>query len=218
MTNPFQFRGLIDPTQKFIYLSISKNASMKISSTLRKEGWTKPPVIPHTEINNFINDKRIFCVLRDPYQRYLTGFVDYISGLDSIDYNEVIKYSLRKLIRYKDPLNDDILRLLFYFNKFNYDSHTELQSTALVELDTAKIDFFYLNDKLGYQLNKYFKNYNVIVPFNNSKVNARFDEHYFKSLLTEFFEKEEHIKFKENLLNYLKPDYELLKSIEWYNV
>jgi hypothetical protein len=166
---------------------------------------------------NFLEDKKIFCVLREPYQRYLTGFVSFLFGPAVFDHNEISGRTIRKLIKYKDPRNDDILRLLFFFNQFNYDIHTELQSTSLIEFDISKIDFFYLNDKMGFQLNKYFESHKVNIPFNNEKVNARPDENFYKSLLKSFFEKEEHIMFKENLLNYLKPDYDLINSVNFYD-
>jgi hypothetical protein len=36
-TNLFQFRGLIDPTKKFMYAEISKNASQKLKVPCTKK-------------------------------------------------------------------------------------------------------------------------------------------------------------------------------------
>lgn len=210
--------GMIDPTKKIIYVHIAKNASSKIMATLHKEGWSGIDGLSLEDINDFLADKQIFCVLRDPYQRYLTGFVNYLSNQKSLQYDEIIGYSVRKLLRYDNKSNFDILRLAFFPGKFDFDEHTQLQVNSLIHFDISKIDFFKLNDKLGAQLNKYFQSQSIFIPFNNIKINPRPDDNFHKSLLTNFFDKEEHMMFKENLLQYLKPDYELIKSIEFYNV
>lgn len=215
----YQFKGLIDPTNKFLYIDISKNASTKIKDTLYKEGWTIPLGINYEEKDSFLKDKRIFCVLREPYQRYLSGFVEYIGGEKSSQYDEVVAYSAKKFISKNFKSNFDILRLIFFSAKFNFDNHTELQSDNLMHFDIGKIDFFYLNDQLGTQITKYFHNHKIFISFTNDKVHARPDKNswFYKSLIQSFFEKDEHIMFKENLLNYLKPDYELINSINFYH-
>lgn len=221
MTLPDNFiflDAMVDPTKKFVYVHIAKNASSKIMSVLRKEGWVGIDGMFLEDVPAYLEDKKIFCILREPYQRYLTGFVNYLGSVECLDYDELIGYSLRKLLRYNNKSNFDVLRLAFNYGKFDFDVHTRLQVKSLGNLDTSKIDFFYLNDKLGVQLNKYFQSHNTLIPFNNAKINPRPDDNFHKVLLTNFFEKEEHIMFKENLLNYLKPDYDLINSIKFYNV
>ena len=115
---PFQFRGLIDPTKKFMYAEISKNASSKIKLTLSKDGWTSLTSIAYEVTKSFFEDKRIFCVLRDPYQRYLTGFVNYLTGPDAVEYNKSIRYNLQNLLKFNTKSNFDILRLAFDSGKF----------------------------------------------------------------------------------------------------
>lgn len=212
------FKALVDPTNKFIYVDIAKNASTKIVGVLTKAGWTNPPYMAQQDIDSYLEDKKIFCVLREPYQRYIAGFPDYLSSAKASNYNEVIGYSLRKLLRFDSNSNFHILRLAFLSNKFDFDIHTELQCSSLISFDITKIDFFYLNPKLGFQLSKYFQRNSNFIPFNNDKVNSRPDENFYKLLLRNFFEKEEHVMFKENLLNYLKPDYDLIKSITFYDI
>lgn len=182
-----------------------------------KEGWTEQSKIEFEDRYAFLEGKQIFCVLRDPYQRYLSGFVQYLSSADSLNYNETIGYSLRKLLRYDNKSNFDVLRLAFGSGKFDFDIHTQLQIDALSYLAVDNIDVFYMTDKLGFQLNKYFQKHNMSIPFNNTKINVRPDGDFYKSLLRDFFEKEEHVIFKENLLNYLKPDYDLIKSTNFYD-
>jgi len=231
MATNFQIRGLLDPTKKFFYAEISKNASQKIKGVLYKEGWVDPPHVEYNDRYSFIEDKRIFCVLRNPYERYLTGFVNYIISEDNTTrYDATIGLCLRKLLQHDNKLNFEILKLAFGSGRFDFDVHTELQTSSLnlYDIDNIdstlnlydinNIDYFYLNDTLGHQLTKYFQDHNNFIPFTDTKVNTRSDEDFYKSLLRDFFEHEEHMIFKEKLLNYLKPDYELIKLVTFYDV
>ncbi len=86
--------GLRSPDKKYFFLGIPKNASTYLSNTLLANGWHH-----HTLGNDSEYIQQMIVVLRDPIERWISGFGTYVSswilgpgyGSDHFvqDYNEL---------------------------------------------------------------------------------------------------------------------------------
>ena len=209
----FEF-GYVDPTQKFLWIPIYKNAHTKIREELQSYGWTMVRETNMPNFDHFFQQSIKFAVLRNPYERWVNGFVTFIEKYKKDDPNDKVIYEL---------LNSDksleILQIIFSFcNNFNFDEHTRLQKDFF-SIDNKiinEINFFYLNDNLGYQINKWFQSHGVINKFNNHKINQTDKKSILYKNLINFLFDYQYNRYKEKLYQYLQPDYDFIDSINFY--
>jgi hypothetical protein len=210
ITYSFQIRGLIDPTKKFIFLDISKNASTKILNTLRNSGWTVPPVIDHREKKNFLSDKIIFSVLREPYERWVSGFTTFAKWPG----NKGLNLSLHKL------LNSEhwyiTLQSIFEFNSnFEFDLHTKLQCDCFDSYNDTNTDinFFLLNESVWSNLQNWCNTINLEIFFDDRYVNQTANSNLIYNRIMSFLDTNP--RYKEKLMNWLQPDYDFFNSVKF---
>jgi len=209
----FQIRGVIDPTEKFIYMDISKNASTKILSTLRSIGWTKPPILKRKEkddfLNDYLTDKTIFCVLREPYERWLTAFVTFAESIPRGNFNP----SLHKLLHSEHWYIT--LQIIFEFcNNFEFDFHTKLQCNCFDDyINITKVNFVLFNENVCLNLQNWCKTVNLEIFFNSHYLNKRSESNLMYNNLIYFLDENPH--YKEKLMSWLQPDYEFFNSVKF---
>ena len=204
------FLLITDPDKKFLYIPIDKNASSRIKSSLFAHGWgVIDQNINKSDYNMFIESVINFSIIRDPYNRWLTGFVTFVRYRESKDFD----LSLCNLLHSKHWYIT--LQLLFEFcNNFEFDWHTKLQCNYFDQHpDIKNINFFLFNENLCPTLNSWGETVNLGVPFTNYYINRRSNLDLVYSRLLSFLNDNPH--YKEKLMNWLQPDYEFFNSIKF---
>jgi len=220
--------GLYDPDFKVQCISIPKNASTYIQSESVKYNWKERHIPLHENISRFI-------ILRDPYERYLTGVTEDILGLlrlndllylSNNDKEKFIKVLNKLFVSKKkarvdmNPQFKNIMKGSFIDNRFYFGEHTitqinhfRLNEYAFLELYT----YFWATNTLGEDLNVFFHEKGCKSKFSNNKQNVSTNHREtLRLLIAEFIDNNYDIKL--NLLQYLQPDYNLLKLIKFYNI
>lgn len=196
---------MVSNDEQFIYIPIAKNASTFTEFLLETVcDWHYDDYVSNKNLLN----KHIIVILRDPLKRWMAGVVEHfsernnpISGVD---------------------LNNNAL-LHYVFNQCALDVHTELQLNFLAGVDTEnctfiKLDNTYsrvLEDFIEYRLGKKISIWGKDVA---TKYNKTVDKPFKQILLS--YVKKYYDKNKEaqlGVLNYLRPDYDLINSLEFYN-
>lgn len=186
----------------FTYIPIPKNASTYLNYIFKN----KLNYITTTNYKKLENKKYIVC-LRDPYERWLSGIVEYFT-----------RYFLND-IAFTDSVYDII------FKKIIFDEHTEPQVNFLQELDTDNIIFFNisnLDNTLYYFLNNSLNVNDKIIGEiksdwssnrNSSKHNIR------KRELMKLFQKQlnSNNNFYQKIKEVYTKDYNLINSINFYS-
>jgi len=176
------------------YIHIPKNASSFTRETLIKSEFT---------LDNYKNTHcdLVMAVLRDPYERWITGAVEFITRT----------YSNKKVSEIVNMINAGEL----IFDQFEFDEHTARQTKFLHGLDTGNITFFRCDQNYTNNLNEFLKTkHNIVIDFkkswrNRSKDSA--DKELVKSVVIK--------KINHTALNeYLKLDYDLINSATFYQV
>lgn len=209
--------GYVSPDLDFFYIRINKNSSTKLVTVFESLDWHLVD-IPPEQTHLYYEKCKLFCVLRDPYSRYLSGLTQFLTTgapdnkiLGIEDWQSSLAQAVDR------PSKFEVIKLFFEkFDKFDFDYHTKLQSTIIGCQDCSKINFFFLDNLLGSNLTSFFKNNNSNLVIDNTKYNHTSSDNRIYSLLHDFFEDDNNVHYKENLLQYLKPDYYLINSVQFY--
>jgi hypothetical protein len=203
--------GYCDPNYQVQNIPILKNGTTFISDTVSKLNWQVKPVPINKKISRFV-------ILRDPYERWLTGFAEDLKMFIFSRPSQEVEYLNNLFINNIDWFFDFLIdRDILYF-----DTHAQLQINQLdwiidsVGLDA--ITFIKMTDKLGQTLNDWLHGEGCKNNFNNAKVNARDKKNdvIYKKIVTYFFDGR-NVKRKNKVLEYLAPDYELFNSVRFIN-
>jgi hypothetical protein len=208
---PNSLVGWTDPTMSVQHIWILKNGSSFIRHHAEQLNWQlKAMPIDHKVAR--------FAILRDPYQRWLTGFTEdiklYINSKDDDNHKEYLTKLFSENINW-------FLEFLIDRDIMFFDTHAHLQvkllEIPLQTLGKENITFFKMNELLGYSLNHWLHGEGVPNKFNNEKIYSRDkNDSIFRNIST-FFMDAKNIKRKGKVLDYLQPDYELLNSVRFFN-
>jgi hypothetical protein len=206
--------GFINPEGTIQNIGILKNASTYFSYEAEKQGWTLRS-IPFTEkITRFV-------ILRDPYERYLSGLVE--------DFARYQLHNPEKQAFFKNLLEKnfffDFFDFLFDSGAFEIADHTQLQTKILQFIldgnnGIKDIIFIKLTDQLGTNLNLFLQGENCQSRFTNEKLhsnNNNDDAQNFYHMVQYYFYDVRNSKRKQKLLEYLQPDYRLFNSVNFFN-
>ena len=105
-------------------------------------------------ITDDLSNYRFFVALRDPYSRWLSGVIEWITRHDVVDIENTDVFHQHEFVR-------------FLLNAKALDSHTEHQVHYIAGIDPSKIDFLLVDKNYSQTLWKYFKE--VGVPLYNIK-------------------------------------------------
>lgn len=207
-------RAKVHHEKSLVYIRINKNASQYFDFHL-KDPWQ---IINVKEDNlDKIKNYDHFVTLRDPIDRWIAGTITYMlrESSESFDIpllNEEIPTILHHL------QDSNILRKIFleyYISIAEVDIHTCSQLWFLSFFNLEKIIFFYMNDKLGYQINKFLQTYKIKNNFDNTKINTspNIMLYYF---FNEMLNNSANTKFLDKLKQIYRYDYEFLRNIKFY--
>jgi hypothetical protein len=186
-----------------MYVPIPKNASQFTRSKLNQLGFTK---------SNYHRNPQhtgpILVALREPLDRWITGAVEYLYQ------------------KYSDPLQSVINHEeQFLYDQFGVDEHTVRQIQFLQGLDTDNITFICIDGNyeknlihfcehtLGISRNSIdFTRLKWQWQWRNKSVDSSV-KIALKKLVVEKINK----NYQHLLLKYLQPDYQVFKSVNFYN-
>ena len=205
--------GKILDSQKFFWIRMPKCANTFVShhvNNMREIDYNHD----YLKINS--SDYTGFVILRDPMERWISGAISFIKNDNesrNFDYYDSINF-LQDLLKYKNYFTSTIIE--YIIEKLSRDYHGLPQAWRLYPCNPNNIDFFFINDKLGYQLNHYFRSFDLVTTINNQKINVTADDLMMK-FLREFIFDYANQKYKEKIMEILKPDYELISLVNFYN-
>jgi len=189
--------GLISPDGNYFFLSIPKNASVFVSSVLHQNNWQFGDLSTYRGQN-------VFCVIRDPVERWLTGMSTYISA-NILGEN----YGSEKFI---SDYNELVER--FIFDNIVFDDHTTPQIEFVNFVPAGKnIKFFYADkNQLLDNLSRYVGcdlKYDLRITNDNAAKN-NFDTNN----LVNFLKKTLTDKYIDKIKTTYRLDYLLLQAIK----
>jgi hypothetical protein len=188
--------GMINVEQKFFYLSIPKNASTFLSSVLHDNEWK------FWNVNRGNFDKAII-VLRDPVERWISGFATYVAHYLLFD-----DYRSQSFIRDYNTLVERIV-----FDNLIFDDHTMPQSFFVNQLPDSIEKYFVWANK-----NNTIKNIETL-----TQTNLIVDPETFANSNDFFADTRDLVKFFQshldsNLIDKIKSvyqdDYNLIESVK----
>lgn len=177
--------------KNYTYIPILKNAHRLTTSILLKNGFVFNDSSSTTDLQNKIK----LVVLRDPLARWYSGISQFLT----------IKIPNLKL-------NEEIVDLLTSVVVF--DGHTRAQTNYLSGVNTDECIFFNMDDPL-YE--------NQLIHFCSTTFNKQirtFDIGSYSSGMTKVkddLQKYITVKYKKRIIDYYKEDYELFKTVKFYN-
>jgi len=177
---------------------IPKNASTFVSTHLIQLGWNfDNSILPEDTIK--------FVILRDPYQRYISGLLEEIQQAAPLLQKQIINSIMVN--------NNWFLDWLTHFRSFDIGPHTNLQIRYYTVDYNIKTVFFNLDDHINNKLHNWLveqgvpNNFLNLMPLNVKKTGALYRKvnDYFTNSYTN----------NSKLLEYLQPDYDFINSINF---
>jgi hypothetical protein len=192
--------GLLSPTGVF-YLNIPKNGSTYLSNILLSNGWQH-----HTLGDSSHLITHIIVVLRDPVERWISGFATYCSSwILGANYGSD---------HFVEDYNDLTERIIF--DNLVFDDHTTPQSDFVEFLPKVKpITYFRLNTDTVENISRYTQQ-----NLNISEVDANVSEdHYDQRQISKFIQGQ--LTNRPDLIERINEqyanDFNLLDSVQFYN-
>lgn len=198
-------RCFLSPDKKLQFYPIYKNASTFVETNLEQIGWSPERV-------NIDDYPTLFTILRDPFDRWISGFIQEIINTSSIS-----KIEETLLENIKDNNTSFLLDFLFEFPIFNFGKATELQiNYDIHKIPNDKIVFMKFGANLNSKLNHWLLGEGIKNDFlHKNPINVHSKTMLYKKVQNYFFDAK-NIRTKEKLLEYLKPDYDFINSIKFY--
>ena len=129
----------IDPTLKYAWINIPKNASSFIQKVLDDNHWITPA---NDLVDNILAMDSIkkMCVLRDPVDRWISGFAECFCFIDVQNIHELLNLDSFWDTLLKNPV---------------YDDHTEYQHRFVGVATNVK--YIYMNSDSGTDPNRFYR-------------------------------------------------------------
>jgi len=214
MTIELSRLGFASIDNKIQFFPIPKNASRFINKHLAELHWAEKPII-------LANERKIFAVIRDPFERWISGFIEDILLISSTNSDWRCKKTadvVVKAILQNQP--NWLLDYVFKKHVLDIGFHTELQKDFFGNYPTEQITFFKLDNTLNYKLSTMLQEQGIRNNFINlPKFNVKQDREPCKSFrlkILDYLSNEENQKNKEQLFEFLQPDYNFIQKLSFY--
>ena len=197
-------RCFLSPDKNLQFYPIYKNASTFVETNLEEIGW-KPEHV------NISNCPTFFTILRDPFDRWISGFIQEIINTNNDKIEKILFDDI------KADNTSFLLDFLFEFPIFNFGKATELQiNYDIHKIPNDKIVFMKFDVNLNSKLNHWLLGEGIKNDFlQKNPINVHSKNMLYKKVQNYFFDAK-NIRTKEKLLEYLKPDYDFINSIKFY--
>jgi hypothetical protein len=193
--------GLISESGLF-YLNIPKNASTYFTNILADNSW-----LHYNLKDNARSVESFIVVLRDPVDRWISGFATYASSwLLGEGYGSD---------HFVEDYNDLTERLIF--DNITFDDHTTPQKVYVDQLLNLNkhIEYFSLNADTIKKISRYAN-----LDLNINEVDANVSENnYDQRQISKFIRQriDQNVVLKTKLIEHFKDDYALIQSVKFYN-
>lgn len=204
------------PNNEFYFIGMLKNAHTYFEIQFFKNKWTFVRNFELQRENLEFDKAKKLVILRDPYERWISAFNTLITGQQQ-GFHDVLPSSFLKL--YESDYFEDALDIIFRYSNLQLDNHTKLQFIQLKnhiyrrEIDKTFVYFKYENN-VQLTLKNFLQNHNIEVFFDEEKINVTDKNSKSFRKIKNFLDNNQ--KYKEQLINYLEPDYNFIKSITFY--
>lgn len=191
--------GLLSPAGIF-YLNIPKNASTFLTNVLTDNGW-----VYHVLGDGSHLIKECMVVLRDPIDRWISGFSTYASSC-------ILGPHYGSDLFLKDY---NILAERIIFDNLSFDDHTAPQTRYIAQLPPKPVTYFKLTSKTIPQIGRFTGVELKVV----NKVDANVSENnYDQRQISELIRKRvnEDVELKSKIIQRYKNDYDLISQIPFY--
>jgi len=197
-------RCFLSPDKKLQFYPVYKNASQFVETNLERLGWERN----HIDLDNL---PLFFTVLRDPFERWISGFVQEIANTTNYKIEEILLENIT------DNNSSFLLDFIFEFPLFNIGTATELQvNYAFNKIPQSNIIFFKHGPNLNFKLHHWLLGEGIKnTLLNQSPINVLSNNLLYQKIQNYFFDAK-NIATKEKLLEHLKPDYDFINSIKFY--
>jgi hypothetical protein len=192
--------GILSP-QGVFYLNIPKNASTYLSNTLLNNGWQH-----HTLGDGAHLVKQCIVVLRDPVDRWISGFATYASS-----WLLGPSYGSDHFVQDYNTLTERVV-----FDNLVFDDHTTAQSRFVDQLPVLMhTTYFNLNQDTVKNISRYLD-----CNLNTSTVDANVSEdHYDQQQIAKFIR--DKLTNRPDLIHRINEqyanDFNLIDSVQFYN-
>ena len=149
--------GMLSADKSYVMINIPKNASSYVSTWLNENGWSFIDYTHHQDLVSKV--KTVGVILRDPIQRFITGFTQYlVSYIVSPPWHQTSYGFNEEDIKQYGPAIERIMTDVGIL----FDDHTMPQYYFYESfLPNIQREYFYCNDVLDLTLQKHF---NLAVP------------------------------------------------------
>lgn len=204
--------GMVSPDEKYFYIKIPKNSSSFAVKHLTDLGWTHSVMSQHPHAS-------ILMAVRDPLDRWISGIVEYLFMYHIEQIDHIV--SMPPEFDFW-PLIGERLGLSLIFDQVTFDDHTAWQSVFLDNVNLNKCqalmvdenfskNFSSLLNSIGYpntiSLAEKINSHSSADPTANRK---RLLREVIQFILDRDYER------KPKILKHLEPDYQLVKSANFY--
>jgi len=203
---PTAYPILVDPTGYHCWIDIPKCASSLIQKVLKDRGW-----VTHSDPNLLIGFKRApqvkkFCILRDPVERWISGFAECFSTEPNIV--ELLDSKVFWRVILKNPHFDDHTESMYRFlqqcNDLTYIYMNANESTGTGANKLYRDIAGYLKN-IGYPCDEMWNWKEKVNPYNNNSTKQQIYLRMHQIL-------KENPNLYNSLKNTLRYDYELLEK------
>jgi hypothetical protein len=214
--------GLINDEHKLFWVKIPKCAHTYMDRHLSKHMLWRPADL-NSDYDKITRDYRGIVILRNPFERWISGATTFVNryseykkiqGIDFDDYQNDIR-ELKKYFGKKTIIKDIFVDWMI--NNMLFDFHGLPQSWYLYPTNLNNCTFFYMHDKLGSDLNKYFKSLGISNTFINVKLNPTPPNEAVNVFFEDFLDDKSNADQKTKIMNILACDYELIELLTFYN-
>lgn len=193
-----------DPSKKVQSIPIHKCGTSYVEKHAKQMNWEEDWL-------SYNNDVYRFVILRDPFERYLTAFVE--------DMYDVIYFRpwLKEELLHTFEKGNFLIQFLLALDIYKLSWHTITQYSMTRSLPEQNTVYFKLGPELGTQLNQWLNSLGINNTFNNQKIYERNKKDcVIYNCLKTYFDDPLNVSDKDKILNYLKDDYSLINSVKFY--
>jgi len=183
------------------YLNIPKNASTFLSNVFRENGWH------HYSLTDYHKRevKRCIVVMRDPIERWISGFATYASSWLLGE-----GYGSDHFVEDYNALTERII-----FDTVVFDDHTTPQTAFINQLsEQPEVVFFKLNDRLINQLSQFTAQELVVGQVDNNDSENNYDQRQISKFIRQRVDNDPSLKAK--IIKAYQDDFLLLNGVRFY--
>ena len=204
--------GMLSPDKSYVMINIPKNASSFVSTWLKENDWQ---FIDYTHHENLIGTvKTVGVILRDPINRFCTGFTQYFkSNIVSPPWHKnTYAFSIEEITQMWPAVERIMADVSILF-----DDHTMPQYYFYESfLPNVTREYFYCNQYLDQTLQKHFKlNTATAKAEQDANITAMKPEKINRQILELVKHSVEKPEIKSRLMQILQRDYQKIMSTQF---